>query len=535
MGIVDKILDFNIRDFVTAEKPVKKVEALRTGGVYNEIVNWSFDGEKNLGGVGQMKDYTLDFNALRVRSWQSFLESELTQTIINKYTVWVVGNRLKLQSEPNQDALETESISFDMNELTTRLESRWSVYSNSNYSTHSGNCNLNRLSRTAFKNSKLGGDVLVILRVVNNIVNVQLIDGQCVQTPLVSQSQTVKGKKEGATIRNGVEIDKTGKHIAYWVNQGNYNFKRVEAYGKKSGKKMAYLVIGSEYRIDNLRGMPLISTSLETLAKLDRYKEAMVAGAESRAKIAYSIEHGIQSTGENPFTQNAVIASDYQENSNLPVTEDGYSLNTRVTSSVENTTINMPNDSKLVMHESKQELAFSDFYTINVQHICAALGIPYEVAMSMFNSNYSASRAALKDWEHSLNVQRKDFSEQFLSPIYDLFFDIQIMTNKVNAPGYLIGDDFIKEAYKQHRFIGMGVPHIDPLKEVKAEREKLGELGKNLPLTTLERAVETLNTGDSSQNIKKFSDELRKANELGLIEQKEVQEETDIEDVETDS
>lgn len=494
-------------------------EAFRSGGSYNEILTWSYDGEKNLGGLNQMKDYVLDYNALRVRSWQSYIESELTQTIVNKYTVWVIGKSLKLQCEPHKNALAIEKINYS-EDFTKTVEARWAVYANSNKSTHAGNCNLNALSRVAFKNAILGGDVLVVLRLENGVPTVQLIDGGAVQTPL-TQSEAIKTKK--GRIRNGVEIDTNGKHLAYWVNKGNYNFERVSAYGEKSGIRMAYLVTGSEFRIDNLRGMPLIATSLETMAKMDRYREAMVAGAESRAKIAYSIEHGVQSSGENPLVDSVVVASDYNENQNLPVTEDGYELNRKVTSSVENTVINMPNDAKLIMHESKQELAFKDFYETNVQHICAALGIPYEVALSMFNSNYSASRAALKDWEHALNVRRSEFTEQFFKPIYNLFFQVGVFTNKIQAPGYLSGDYFIKEAYLGHRFIGSGVPHIDPLKEVKAEREKLGEMGRNIPLSTAEQATEALNTGDYDSNLDKFSKELELAKEKGINGDTEVE------------
>ena len=45
----------------------------------------NFDGEKNLGEIGPAREYVLDYTALRVRSWQSYLESEITQTTINRF------------------------------------------------------------------------------------------------------------------------------------------------------------------------------------------------------------------------------------------------------------------------------------------------------------------------------------------------------------------------------------------------------------------------------------------------------------------
>ena len=59
---------------------------------YNPIFNYSFDGEKTPGEIGLIRRYNIDFNSLRARSWQSYLESEITQTVINKFITWIIGN-----------------------------------------------------------------------------------------------------------------------------------------------------------------------------------------------------------------------------------------------------------------------------------------------------------------------------------------------------------------------------------------------------------------------------------------------------------
>jgi len=71
-------------------------------------------------------------------------------------------------------------------------------------------------------------------------------------------------------------------------------------------------------------------------------------------------------------------------------------------------------------------------------------------------------------------------------------------------------------AFNLSRWIGAPVPHIDPLKEAKAEREKLGSLGKDVPLTTVEKATESLGTGEADENFLRFAEELAQADELGL-------------------
>ncbi|MFN8317151.1 MAG: phage portal protein [Chitinophagales bacterium] len=507
-----KFFPSETKDIVTEKKVVAY-----SSGTYSPIFSYSYNGEKNLGEMGPIKDYKMDYPALRVRSWQSFVESEITQTVIKRYITWVIGKGLKLQAEPVQKVLEMEGISLDSNTFCESVEARFSVYRKSKRSHYSGMKNLDGVAADAFKNAIVGGDVLVVLRFENNTVNIQLIDGHHIQTPV---GEAFPKNLNGNRIIDGVEIDPTGKHVRYYVKTDIFKYSVVEAYGKKSGLQMAYLVYGLEYRLNNVRGIPLNACVLESLKKMERYKEATVGSAEERQKIAFSIEHDNTSTGENPFVKNLSKALNVDGNADLPKDLNGKALADHVAVTTNKQAINMPVGAGLKMLESKNELYFKDFYTVNIELVCASLGIPPEVAMSKYDSNFSASRAALKDWEHTLNVQRESFAFQFYYPIWIAFLETEIFKNKINAPGYAAAkasdDHMILDAYRMARFVGAPVPHIDPLKEVQAERAKLGTTGLHLPLTTLEAATESLNGGESDANMEQYSTELDYASKLKL-------------------
>jgi capsid protein len=204
----------------------------------------------------------------------------------------------------------------------------------------------------------------------------------------------------------------------------------------------------------------------------------------------------------------------------VAIDRTGQQLADNVAVTTNKSTYNMPQGSKMESIEAKQEGTFSDFYMPNVYMACAAIGIPPEVALSKYDSNFSASRAALKDWEHTIKVDRSEFSFQFYKPIFGYWFDLQVLSLNIMAPGYLNAflakDQMTMDAYKSGRFIGANVPHIDPLKEVEAERAKLGPLADHLPLTTVEKSTEILNGGDSENNIKKFAQELKEGGNNGL-------------------
>jgi capsid protein len=490
------------------------------GGMYGENV-WTigYTGEKNTGELGPAIDYRPNYPVLRVRSWQSYMESEITKTVVDRYATWVIGSGLKLQCAPDMLVLNSEGVGMDkrsreaFNEVT---EARYRVWAASNASDWSGMASLNRIEKRAYRAAKVGGDVLVILRYVKGKVKVQLVDGQNVTTPL--------DRLTDPKVRHGVELDDDGRHVAYYVRKGGIapTWERVSAYGAKSKQKMAFLVYGSEFRIDSVRGMPLIATVLETLKKLDRYKEATVGSAEERQKIVYQIVHDLNATGENPLLANLAHVLDAEAtDAGLPTDESGTKMARTVAVSTQKQTFNMAQGSRLESLESRNELAFKEFYDTNFDIVCAAVGIPPNVARMLYTDSFSASRAALKDWEHSLRVERKDFSDQFNSPIYRFWLWTEILSQKVQAGGYInamaASNDTIIDAYTSAKWIGANVPHIDPLKEVKAEREKLGELGKNIPLTTVEDATEALSCGDSDANMEQFGEELAYSVTLKLV------------------
>lgn len=494
-----------------------------TGGTYRSLFAITYNGEKNLGELGPAREYLLDYEMMRIRSWQSYLESEITQTVLNRFSTWVIGSGLKLQSEPNKVVLESEDINFDSEPFNEIVEARFSAFAKSKNSDWAKRKNLNLLSKTAFLNSLIGGDVLVVLRYQKKRLSVQLIDGCHLCSPMFGNDCYAQALENGNEIRNGIEFNSTGEHVAYYVRKKNLEYQRIPCKSSSTGLTLAYLLCGMEYRLDNTRGIPLIATVLETIKKLERYKEATVGSAEEQAKISYQVVHQAYSDGENPLAKSLAKAVDFDAVvDDIPVDVAGKALANTVAATTNKSAYNLPIGSKIeTIDKNTAELYFKDFYTTNINLICAAIGIPPEVAMSKYDSNFSASRAALKDWEHTINVNRARFSFEFLQPIYNLWLHIQILENKVQADGYINaffeGNEMVLESYRNARFVGATIPHIDPKKEVDAIRAKLGSRADSIPLITLEQATEELNGGDSDNNITQFAEELKQAKDLGVL------------------
>lgn len=522
LAFIDQL--FGVKQEEKTESSLPHVPTPGAGGYLSSFAI-SYDGEKNAGDFGPTLRYEIDHSSLRDKSWQLYIDSDICQIVFKRFTTWVIGSGLKLEAEPVKRIIEKEGNEFntDFGKVTEDLFKLYAASCKCDYSEMN---NLNALASKVFLGSIVGGDMLVILRVKNGNVSIQIIDGECVSNPLNLKHNGYNFITEsGNVVKNGIEKDAKGKHIAYHIRKGLLEWERIEAYS--SGRKMAYLVTGLKYKTGDDRGIPLITAVIETSKKLDRYKEATIGSAEEGAKIAFSIEHTPASTGESPLMQGIAKASGINKpmSGDNPVDQEGKKLNQMVVSTTGKQAINMPIGSKLVSHESKKELYFNDFFTINIQLVCATVGIPPEVALMKYDSNFSASRAALKDWEHTIGVSREDFTRQFYLPIYHLWLEIQILLNRIQAPGYLRSGNkgnIVVEAYQFARFSGANVPHIDPLKEVRAEREKLGKGSEHIPLTTVEAATEALNGGDSHTNMAQFARELEEAESLNIPKANEI-------------
>lgn len=478
----------------------------------------SYDGEKNMGEAGPIIDYRNDYVGLRMRSWQLFYESEIAQTIIKRDTLWKISKGLKLEAQPNEKVIQSEGYTIakdDLSKVDDLIEYRFENFANSTRASYNQQFTLHQLAKEVYKNSRIGGDMLVIMRIENKQLNVQLIDGANVQSPLMSNSFLIADNTTGYKTINGIVMNNKGQHIAYWIRTGILSFERIEARQKSTGLLMAFMVNGLRYRIGDTRCMPLLSVVIETVKKIERYKEATVGSAENAAKLAFSIEHESFSNGENPFVDNLAKAINFQSNLDLPTDINGKQLSDTVAAVTNNQAVNLPIGAKVKALEHTAEVHFKDFYDTNKEAIAAACDIPGSVVFMKHDGSYSASRADLKDWEHTLMVGRDDFAIQFYQRVYNVWLWLEVMTMKVNLPQYIKAyadkNNIAIEAYQQARWKGPSVPHIDPLKEVQAIRLMLGLQADSLPLTTLENGTELLNQGGYDENLKQFALELKDA------------------------
>jgi capsid protein len=486
-------------------------------GPWVPINQRTFNGEKTPGELGNPTNLIPDYRSLRIRAHEANFTSDVIKIITGKFFNWVVGSGLKLQAEPNEEVLKLEKITEDLEAFRNNIEAYWPVFAGSTMGDSADMLTLHDIASDAYSAAFLGGDCVAVLR-VDDLYNitVQVIDGQHIQSPYLDNDYYTQAKARGNIILHGIEINAQRQHVAYYVLKQTPDnlfgeYERIECRGKESGCVMAWMIYGKKQRIDHVRGIPSITAIIEKVKKLDRYTEATVGSAEERAKLPWFIEHDKNSDGENP------VLANIKRNTAGESSYELAKLTSKNISATEGKTVyNLPIGSKFSTINSTSEINYDAFFNAVFIQLCAACDIPPEVALQKYNSNYSASRAAILGWEYIIKIYRKKHGNDFYQKVYNLWLYVHVLKNKVSANGYVKalgeGNRYVVESYSTARFTGANMPHIDLLKEANAIRVMLGD--EVTPLMSYEQASEQLNNGEFSENVKKIRTERESIKDL---------------------
>ena len=108
---------FDITSWGTQQKPDVTSEMISQPGPggygYNSVFVLPFDGETDMGEMGPIRKYLADHQALRLRSHQLDLESDVCSALFERSKMWGVGTGLKLQAEPKGLVLDGAGVQLD--------------------------------------------------------------------------------------------------------------------------------------------------------------------------------------------------------------------------------------------------------------------------------------------------------------------------------------------------------------------------------------------------------------------------------------
>jgi lambda family phage portal protein len=460
------------------------------------------DGSKFAGGYGYTNLLTTDYWTLRARSSELFETNIYARGIVRRLITNEINDGLKLQSMPEEKILGKEEDS--LSEWTEEVENRFQLWCDRPLlCDQAERQSFGALQAVARMEALVDGDVLVVLRQDprTGLPRVQLVKGSQVQTPINALSS-------GATIKHGVELDSSGRHVAFHIAQEDGTSKRLPAFGEKSGRRLAWLVYGTDKRLDDVRGKPLLSLVLQSLKEIDRFRDAKQRAAVVASSLAIFVKKTEDKPGTMPMMGGAV-----RRGTAIAESANG-SSEPRTFQTAEwspGTTIDelQHGEEPVAFQSNATTEGFSDFEQAIVHAIAWCFEIPPEILTLEFSSNYSASKAAINEFAMYLNRMRADFGTSFCQPIFVEWLLAEVTAKRITAAGLLEAwrdpaqyDVFA--AWISSSWSGQIKPSVDPVKEAAGNAARL-ELGA----TTYDQVSRESSGSKFTKNIKQQAREIQ--------------------------
>lgn len=459
------------------------------------------------------EDINENLYTLRQRSRILYMSAPIATAALKRQRTNIVGNGLKLKSTINREVLGLSPEEAEA--WQKQVEAEFALWAeNKNACDATGVNDFYGMQQLVMLAWPMSGDVFALVKRYNPTplmpysLRLHIIEADRVRTPTNKGSiyplGTTGKADNGNTIFDGVEVDASGRIVAYYIaNTYLYQstvtpteFERVEAYGRQTGLPNILQVMDSE-RPDQYRGVPYLSQIIEPVLQLRRYTEAEIVAAIVQAyQTAFITTEGDPS--EIPVGE--VIPDGEQEVSSDP---SEYEMGPGVINVLK------PGEGVTFNNPTHPNTGFDVFVRSIYEQIGAALEVPADLLIMSFNSSYSASRAALLEAWKAFRMRREWLTRDFCKPVYELWLTEAVARGRISAPGFLT-DPLIRQAYLQSEWIGPSQGQLDPTKEVEAAVTAI-ENG----LSNREAEAIKLNGSEYRANVEKLAwenERLREAN-----------------------
>jgi lambda family phage portal protein len=475
----------------------------------NNLFNGLFNGEKFSGGYGYASQYYdfVDYWELRAKSVELFTKNLYASGLIKRLVTNIINTGLSLEATPVSDLLPIDDD--QANDWSEMVENLWRIWGNQKDLVDWKKQNTEgELQEAAKRTALLSGDVLCVIRQspVTGLPITELVDGRHIQNPS-DKSLTTAAENRGNKIVHGVEIDKNGRHIAFYRNvikDKKQTSQRIPAQGPKSGRKIAWLVYGSKRLLDDVRGIPLLGMVAQSLNEIDRYRDSEQRAAVVNSMLAMFVKKSTDKPGTNPLRGGA------KRRGVVEVEQpDGTSRDFNIDKWVPGMAIDelQVGEEPVSFKTERPHTGFNIFEDAIISAIAWTQEVPPEVLKLAFTSNFSSSRQANSEFKMFLDKERFWFASSYLKPRYENWLVSMTLTGRVKAPGLLESwrdpakfDIF--GAWTDSDWNGAIKPHVDPLKETNAYKIK-DEQG----YSTKARSTRELTGMKYSRNIKQLKKE----------------------------
>jgi capsid protein len=423
----------------------------------------------------------------------AYHDSTIAKSIVDRYAMFGIGNGLFLEANPMAEYLgqtpeELAEWSFD-------VQRRFDLWARDKMSDVTESQNFYQLQHFNMRSQQRDGEY---------IFRIHYIDGE-IKFGTFDPTQL----EEGEGFDYGVHRNEFGAVDKYRIRVADDKDPVVFPRYTSNGKPLIIHGFMPDYS-GQVRGISQIAHILQECKLLTDLQIFELLKAGLQASINAWVKPSKDAPSSNPFDDMAVNAgpiAGYPEEdipaepdpNTDPVTYKQMDQAVSIGGGMNICSLQAGEELKAFESTSPSE-SFSGFNKAIEDIVYASANQPPEIGRLSFNSNYSASQAAILLFWDVLCFWRDELSSDSLNPVYGVWLDNEIARGRIRCPGW--SDPFLRKAWLNARWIGKGRPHIDAVKYAEGEKKKM-EIGA----TTQERVARETNGSNAAQNRAKLKKE----------------------------
>lgn len=282
---------------------------------------------------------------------------------------------------------------------------------------------------------------------------------------LATETDLMRSRRDVATenqIRRGVEVDATGRAVAYWLYPTNPNDL---GYGYSEAQRVdgeRIIHVFRQERIGQTRGISWLAPAVLRLRDLDMYLENELqasAVAACFSVVVKTVDSGASWGGLN-----------------TPDGEDSTDGNSDRFERLQPGVVShlMPNEDISVVNPLRPNAAADAFLAVMLRSIAVATGLSYElVSRDYSRTNYSSSRASGLEDQRRFRPWQKFLIWRMCQPVYRSWFRQCCLAADAGQPGFEMFPSMTEyisdpDYWLKCNWRSPGWDWVDPLKEVQA-------------------------------------------------------------------
>lgn len=380
-----------------------------------------------------------------LRNKARYLErnSEIVNSVLNAYLRNVVGKGFNLQ------------VKTDDAEWNSLLESAWREWCKPGNCDVTGQYSLTEVLAMIVRRKLVDGGILLV-KIYDKDAKIPF-QVQLREVDDIDAFGQLKSP-QGNLIVDGVEVNKHGKHLSYYLKQYDWQSLLQVESERISADRVYYLF--EKIRPSQVREITRFARTIDKINDLDEFFQAVIFAQKITAAVAIFITSDDYSSGGGIGRGSAIGGR-------------GSGKGTDVGTRIDPGSISRLNPGEKVesLVPSGQTSELNNFNLSMMRQISSGQGLSYEqVTRDVSQVNYSSARQnLLEDWK-VFSAEQQFLIEHFLDDVFENVIKSAILSGFI--PAERLPRDFWKNPgeYLKHQFVGQSMPWIDPYKEALANQ-----------------------------------------------------------------